>query len=164
LKKRLVPLILASELLLIFTLSGCVLERFDVALLRYFKPVGFEIKSYEIILGAKNFAGTNFQVEKSVKALYVSKDGKKVELESAEFKNSFEMHDFWHKWVKEHFSLKDTLKSELWWFSGRIESDRIVAWYEGKVVFILSGDDSILLTKVKEELDTFVKTFSGVRS
>ncbi|WP_036224718.1 hypothetical protein [Mesoaciditoga lauensis] len=163
-KKPLVPLILASELLLILFLSGCVLENFDISTLRYFKPFGFRSGSYKIILNAQEFAGMNFKILKSVEALYIVNKGEEVKLESAQFENSFEMHEFWHKWTRKHFSLGAALESEWWWFSGKIEANGIIAWYKGKVVFILSSKDEKLLKKVKKELDVFTETFSGAPS
>jgi hypothetical protein len=163
LKKPLVPLILAFELFGLIFLSGCVFENFDISKLRYFKPKGCASGTYEITLNADEFSNMRFQVEKKVKAIYTTNEGKIV-LESAQFKNSLEMHEFWHKWTNEHFSLTTALNSEWWWFSGKVKSSSTLAWYKGRVVFILSSDNELLLEKVKKELDVFVKTFSGVKS
>ncbi len=145
-------------------LTGCVMRNFDISYLRYFIPFHCQTVKYIITLKAKKFEGISVKTDKTVDAVYESKNGQRVELKSAQFGNSFDMHAFWHAWARKNFSLSRALESEWWWFEGKISKENVTAWYEGKTVFILVSKNAKLRNEIEKELKIFIKTFSGVRS
>ncbi len=134
---------------------------FDIATLRYFKPMGFSVKKYVIDVKPKDFLGLKASLAKKVEVTYGSTKTS-VRLEAGTFSNSFEMHEFWHRWTREQFGLRKAIESELWWFSGRISKENMQAWYIRDTVFIISSTDESVLNEVHKQMNTFVSAFSGV--
>lgn len=162
-KKPLILSILALEIFMILTLSGCVLARFDIAKLRYFVPKNFSVKTYTVEIKPSEFIRSRVALVKKVNALYVS-TSTSVMLKAGTFRNSFEMHDFWHRWVKEQSGVWKALKSELWWFSGSFSKNGIRAWYSENTIFLISSSDDSVLNEIRNELKSFVSALSEVRS
>lgn len=162
-KKPLILLILVFEFLMVLTLSGCVLVRFDIAKLRYFTPKGFSMETYNVEINPSEFMQSKVALVKKVNVLYVSTPTS-VKLEAGTFRNSFEMHDFWHRWVSRQSNVWKALESEVWWFSGSFSKRRIRAWYSQDTIFVLSSSEDTVLNKVRDELKDFVSALSGVRS
>ncbi len=166
-KKPLNLLILGFELsFLLIVLTGCTFTNFDVTNLRYYVPRGYSMKSYDIRLKPPDFMGTSANPIKTLAISYASTPltaAPTLDLAVAEFSNSFDMHDFWHRWSKEKVGLWKALESELWWFSGTLKYSDTLAWYSGNTVFIASSSDTSVLDYVKESVMNFTEVFRSVQ-
>ncbi len=161
LKKHLPALILAFELIpLTIILSSCFLSKENIDSLRYFTPHGYRITAYEIKVEPQEFLGYVSKPIKTVKVIYASTSATVI-LNAGEFSGSFEMHDLWYKWAKKETGTWEALNSELWWFSGSLNTSKYIAWYKNDSIFILTAQGSADLKEIKRETNDFMSVFGG---
>ncbi len=121
------------------------------------------MKTYNVEINPSEFMQFKVALVKKVDVLYVSTPTS-VKLEAGTFHNSFEMHNFWHRWVSQQSGMWKALESEIWWFSGSFSEKKLRAWYSQDTIFVISSSNDTVLNKVRNELKNFVSALSGVRS
>jgi hypothetical protein len=140
------------------------LTKFNISTLRSFVPNEYSIKTYEIKVKPSEFMGyKSAKILRTVTVTYASTRAT-VTLHAAEFESSFDMHDLWYAFAKSQVGTWNALNSSLWWFSGVLKTQKMLAWYSNYTIFVLESSENVDLESVKKQVENFMNVFGSVKN